>query len=131
MELVLNRLIFTNKTTIGELFLNKKFECYTLEDVIRNEKINGETAIPKGSYKVIIDRSIRFGRDMPHIIDVPNFTGIRIHAGNTHKDTKGCILVGKFKGNNYIANSVLAFESLFQKMKDAISNKEEITININ
>ena len=90
MELTLTRTDFTNDSTIGELSVNGKFECFTLEDKVRPVKIKGMTAIPAGAYEVVINFSERFQRPLPLLLNVPNFDGIRIHAGNTAKDTEGC-----------------------------------------
>lgn len=117
MELLLKRIHKTDNSTIGELSINGKFECYTLEDVERVVKIKSETAIPKGKYKVVITPSNRFKRDLPLLLNVPNFEGVRIHAGNTNHDTEGCILVGKTRTTDFIGSSRKAFESLFAKMK--------------
>jgi Family of unknown function (DUF5675) len=130
MKLVLIREIFTHESTIGVLSVDGKFECYTLEDRVRPVKVAKKTAIPMGTYKVIVDYSNRFRRDMPHVLDVPNFKGIRIHSGNTAADTEGCILVGQIKGKNYIGGSRLAYKPLFKKINDAFQQKEEITIEI-
>ena len=118
--------------TIGEMFINGEFKCYTLEDVVRpdGEKIYGETAIPAGSYRVTITHSNRFGRDLPLVNDVPNFSGIRIHPGNTAADTHGCILVGLSKSENFIGQSRLAFEGIFAQIRDAIEHGEEVQIEI-
>ena len=86
--------------TLGKLYLNKVFFCHTLEDKDRKlednktGKVYGETAIPRGKYKVVIDFSHRFKQEMPHVLGVPSFDGIRIHPGNTAADTHGCVLVG-------------------------------------
>ena len=80
--------------TTGELYVDGKFVCYTLEDAIRKEKIKGVTAIPAGTYDVIINMSTRFKRLMPLLLNVPDFEGVRIHPGNTAEDTEGCIRVG-------------------------------------
>lgn len=129
MELKLKRLHFTKKSTIGELYINGKFECYTLEDVERKEKVYGETAIDKGTYQVVVTYSNAFKQMMPLLLNVPKFKGIRIHSGNTAKNTLGCILVGQTKSVDFIGNSRLAYKSLFSKIKEA-SKKEKIYITI-
>jgi len=126
MKLHLKRLHRTDKSTIGELTIDGKFECYTLEDIERDVKIKAETAIPKGTYKVIINQSNRFKRLMPLLLNVPNFEGVRIHAGNTNHDTEGCILVGRTRGVDFIGQSRKAYDSLFKKMQEA----KEITLTI-
>ena len=126
MKIEIKRLIKTENSTIGELTIDGKFECYTLEDKERDVKIKGETAIPKGTYKVIINQSNRFKKLLPLLLSVPNFEGVRIHPGNTNHDTEGCILVGRTKSKDFIGQSRKAFESLFAKMKVA----KEITLII-
>jgi hypothetical protein len=126
MKLQLRRITKTDKSTIGELYINGKFECYTLEDKERDVKIKNETAIPKGTYKVIINRSNRFKIDLPLLLNVPNFEGIRIHTGNSNHDTEGCILVGTSRTTDFIGNSRKAFKSLFDKMKLATNIEIEI-----
>lgn len=126
MKLHLKRLHRTDKSTIGELTIDGKFECYTLEDIEREVKIKAETAIPKGTYKVIINQSNRFKRLMPLLLNVSNFEGVRIHAGNTNHDTEGCILVGRTRGVDFIGQSRKAYDSLFKKMQEA----KEITLTI-
>jgi len=126
MKLELKRLHRTDNSTIGELTIDGKFECYTLEDKERDVKIKGETAIPKGTYKVIINQSNRFKKLLPLLISVPNFEGVRIHPGNSNHDTEGCILVGMNRSLDYITKSRKAFDSLFKKMQGA----KNITITI-
>lgn len=126
MKLHLKRLHKTDKSTIGELTIDGKFECYTLEDIERDVKIKSETAISKGTYTVIINQSNRFKRLMPLLLNVPNFEGVRIHAGNTNHDTEGCILVGRTRGVDFIGQSRKAYDSLFKKMQEA----KEITLTI-
>lgn len=120
----------SKRSTIGKLYINNIFECYTLEDVERKEKIKNETAIPKGTYTVIITKSNRFKRDLPLLLNVLNFEGIRIHSGNTNHDTEGCILVGKTRGVDIVNKSKIAFNSLFSKLQIAYKNKQKIIINI-
>lgn len=126
MKLLLKRLHRTDVSTIGELYVDGVFECYTLEDIEREVKIKSETAIPKGKYKVMITMSNRFKRQMPLLLNVPNFSGVRIHAGNTNHDTEGCILVGQTRSKDFIGKSRKAFDNLFKKMQKAKS----ITIEI-
>lgn len=127
MKIQIKRLHKTKNSTIGELTINGKFECYTLEDIEREVKIKSETAIPKGTYKVIINQSNRFKRLMPLLLKVPNFEGVRVHAGNTNHDTEGCILVGRTRGVDFIGQSRKAYDSLFKKMQEA---KEDISLTI-
>jgi hypothetical protein len=114
LELIVRRKIFGEHCTIGELYRDGLRLCYTLEDVVREgEKIPGATAIPAGTYGVVVNWSNRFGRFMPLLLKVPNFEGVRIHCGNTDKDTEGCILVGRGTGDNCITESRAAFDALF------------------
>lgn len=130
MKLQIVRDIFTDKSTTGKLYVNGKFECYTLEDVIREQKIFGETAIPYGVYPIILDLSYRFKKILPHILDVPEFEGIRIHTGNTPEDTHGCILVGMTRKQDWIGQSQIAFKFLMEKLEEAYDRKETITLEI-
>lgn len=135
MFLKLIRKEFTADSTVGELYVNDIFQCYTLEDVIRDGnifevKVQDKTAIPEGMYAVVIDFSNRFQREMPHVLDVLNFTGIRIHAGNDSEDTSGCILVGETKGVNFVGNSRKAFDKFLPKLMAASHDGEKIVIEI-
>ena len=94
MKLLLLRTKYTDVSTRGVMLINDTYFGYTLEDYARNtKKIMHETAIPPGVYEIKVDYSPRFKRLMPRILNVPGFTGIRIHGGNTHKNTSGCPLV--------------------------------------
>lgn len=132
MKLTLTRKNFSSDSTIGELAINGKFECYTLEDVVRPNgvKIYGETAIPAGNYKVDITFSPRFKTMLPLLIDVPNFIGIRIHPGNSAGDTDGCILVGQTRSTDFIGNSRAAFNALFAQLQAAKAAGEDIAITV-
>lgn len=117
--------------TIGLLTVDGTNECFTLEDAVRTgEKVYGATAIPAGAYNVVITPSNRFKRDLPLLENVPNFEGVRIHAGNTAADTEGCILVGSSKGPDAVYESRKAFESLFNKIKAALDAGEKVTLEI-
>jgi len=126
MIITIKRLYRSENSTIGEMTVDGKWECYTLEDKERDVKIKSETAIPKGTYKVIINQSNRFKKLLPLLLKVPNFEGVRIHPGNSNHDTEGCILVGRTRSKDFIGQSRKAFESLFAKMKLA----KEITLII-
>lgn len=125
-----------DKATIGRLSINGVFQCLTLEDVDRRlenggEKIPCQTAIPRGRYRVIIDYSAHFNKSLPHVMDVPGFVGVRIHPGNTDKDTEGCILVGDQQINDdFISNSRLAFDRLFEILTEALAHGEDIVLEI-
>ena len=129
MILQLKRKIFTDDSTIGELSIDGVFICYTLEDKVRDTKIQNVTAIPYGKYEVIINFSNRFQQYMPLLLNVPNYAGIRIHSGNKSTHTEGCILVGSSKSLNFIGNSRATYRSLFARMK-LVEKKEKIFINI-
>jgi hypothetical protein len=151
MELVLPREPSAHGATYGKLAVDDQHECETLEDTIREQigvpvehwKIPGATAIPAGRYRVTIDFSKRFKRLMPHILDVPGFDGIRIHAGNISAQTEGCILVGRGRqdfGKTLstetsapvpgVVMSIPAFDSLWTLLRVAFSRGEEIWITI-
>lgn len=133
MELLSRRFEYGTNYTISRLYVNGVYECYVLEDVVRGPgiKVPGQTAIPAGTYNVIIDFSDHFGRDFPHILDVPMFDGIRIHSGNTDADTEGCLLLGQtWNGGDGVYNSRLAFNAFFPKLQAAINAGEEVTIEI-
>jgi hypothetical protein len=130
MELDLRRVELSSVCTIGELYVDGEFECYTLEDAVRDRKIPGETAIPAGRYQVILSWSPRFRRILPLLVDVPGFEGIRIHPGNTAADTEGCILVGQARGAAAVFQSRGAFEGLFLKLEAATIVGREIWITI-
>ena len=135
MKLILHRQIFSDKSSVGTLYVNGLKECHTLEDRDRHledggEKVYGETAIPRNTYKVVITYSNRFKQPMPLLVDVPGFEGIRIHPGNTDQNTEGCILVGVGIGQDRLYNSRQAYERLFNKLEAAEALGEEITIEI-
>jgi len=119
MLIEVKRFEFKDTHTVGKMYVDGIYECYTLEDAVRNgTKVLGKTAIPIGTYKLIIDASTRFKQDMPHILNVPDFTGVRIHAGNTSADTDGCILLGStWAGKDFIGNSKIAYKKFFDKLK--------------
>ena len=138
MTLTLDRKYKLPTYTIGKLYIDGEYFCDTLEDKdrgltdnmtvseISKIKIKKETAIPTGTYKITITYSNRFKKNMPLINDVKGFEGIRIHSGNTDKDTEGCILVGfnKIKGN------VINSRDTYNKLFSILSKSNNITITI-
>lgn len=132
MEIDLERVKLAPDHTIGKLYVNGVFECYTVEDVVRpyGEKVYGKTAIPKGRYRVVITYSNRFKVQMPLLVNVPMFEGIRIHPGNTAADTDGCILPGKVKTATGVAQSRVAYNALFDKIDKALKGKADVWITI-
>ena len=102
MELILQRTRLRDDYTTGQLYIDGEYFCFTLEDKVREEngvpvekwKVKGETAIPQGFYELGVEHSPRFGSGTITIKRVPGFDFIRIHTGNSSKDTEGCILVG-------------------------------------
>ena len=130
MNLKLIREPTVNGATFGSLFIDGQFQCFTLEDAIREDstvpisvwKVKGQTAIPSGWYRVDITYSNRFKRLMPIICDVPGFTGIRLHWGATIAHTEGCPLVGRARRGSEIRESRLAFEALFPLLVAALDH---------
>ena len=135
MELKLNRIFLGSSATIGELLVNDKYLCDTLEDRVRpeGEKVYGKTAIPEGAYEMVLSYSPRFKKILPEILNVPNFTGIRMHCGNSSADSSGCVLIGTWDGEkeDWISDSRIAFEKLMSLLQKAEDKKESITITIN
>lgn len=134
MELLLRRRPSKAGCTISELFINgaKERECYVLEDVVRANKVPGETAIPAGRYHIIFTFSVRFGCILPELLSVPGFVGIRIHSGNTAKDTEGCLIPGKkvSADGTAVTFSRIACALLFAEMLKAYNAHEDIWITV-
>ena len=126
----LERIYLKETYTIGRLFIDDIFFCDTLEDTYRDlakeQKIAGKTAIPCGVYKVILSSSNKFKKVLPELLNVPNFTGIRIHNGNSIEDTEGCILVGKNKVKGGLIESKNALDNLMDKLEV----RENLSINV-
>lgn len=130
MIIRLERDVLTPEFTLGNLLIDGTPECFTVEDAVREVKVHGKTAIPAGRYQVIITNSPRFKRPLPLLLNVPGFEGIRIHPGNDAGDTEGCILPGKVRTVDGVAQSRDAFIALHQQIADALVAKEEVWIEI-
>ena len=141
MNILLKRIAKKETYTIGKLYIDNVYFCDTIEDKdrglnqnmsindIKKKKVYGETAIPTGTYSLIIDYSNRFKRRMAHILNVPGYEGIRIHTGNTAKDSLGCIIVGKNKVVGKVVESKITYDKLFPLLEKAYKeSKINITI---
>lgn len=141
MLLELKRVNSNETSTLGELYIDGVFFSNTMEDTDRNLnqfqsieeikrlKIHGLTAIPTGTYEVIVSYSNRFQMYLPLLLSVPGYDGIRMHPGNKAEDTEGCILPGVKLNDNFVTKSRITFASLFSKLKQA-ATKEKIHITI-
>ena len=141
MDLLLERKYLKKDYTIGTLSINGKYFCDILEDTVRDInkdgtfncgefKIKGHTAIPYGKYEVVITYSPKFKRELPLLLNVPHFEGIRVHRGNSKQDTEGCLLTGENKEKGKVINSTKYEKELVRILKEAVSKKEKITIEI-
>lgn len=138
MEILVKRIALRSSYTIGKMYIDGKYFCDVIEDKVidinksgkfegKETKVYGESAIPYGKYKVTLTLSPRFKRFLPEIHDVPHFTAIRIHAGNTAKDSHGCLIVGENKEVGKVLNSRFWEKKLVELIKGC---KESITIEI-
>jgi hypothetical protein len=141
MKLLLERKWPKSTYTIGRLYVDGELFCNTLEDRVADinkngvfdgdeKKIYSETAIPYGTYKVVYEWSPRFGRNLPRLLNVPSFSGILIHSGNTAKDSSGCILVGLNKQVGRLERSRYFSDELNKRVDAAQRRGEPITIDI-
>jgi hypothetical protein len=142
MKLILQRRFTGKDYTIGSLYVNGEYFCDTLEDTdrglnssmssedIRQKKVVHETAIPTGEYKVIVNLSPAKKRMLPRLLDVPGFSGILIHRGNTKNDSSGCILLGENKVKGKVINSTQYEKRLVEILTKVQEDGEEISIEI-
>lgn len=127
MQLRLIREPSAGGATLGVLFVDGRYFAFTLEDEVREQagvpvalwKVPGQTAIPAGRYPVRVSWSPRFRRPLPELLDVPGFTGVRIHRGNRPEDTDGCILVGYDRAAGAVLQSTPAEEELVARLTAA------------
>lgn len=138
MQIKVIREEFTDASTISSCYVDGVKVCYILEDKVREIpgkavsewKVQGRTAIPRGTYSVVVNASVRFKRDLPLLIDVPGYSGVRIHPGNCADDTEGCLLPGLTKSENFVSKSRDAFDALFKLISDAYAKGEHIMLSI-
>ncbi|MDX9883500.1 MAG: DUF5675 family protein [Prolixibacteraceae bacterium] len=136
-DLNLLRISDDGKTTVGLLFVNNRFYCYTLEDARHDVKIPGETRIPAGTYLINFRRELteltrKYRTLYPdwfsfhlELNDVPGFGQVYIHNGGTHNDTDGCILVSDSiqvqDNNTMLTNSRITFRRLYEFISQQLS----------
>lgn len=134
MELLLERKYLKAAYTIGCLSIDGTRFCDTLEDRVRDlsreTKVAGATAIPAGRYQVVVSHSPRFGRELPRLLEVPGFTGILIHRGNTAADTAGCILVGENREQGMVVDSTSCELRLTELVRRAQSAGARVFITV-
>ena len=149
MELILKRTAKRDGYTIGKLYIRRRvvdeylpatedtYLCDTLEPTWRDigrgrpgQKIEGKTAIPEGRYPVVITCSPKFGKWLPLLVGVPLFKGVRIHAGNSARDTQGCILVGLNTQRGRLTYSLFMLNRLKEKIVEAKAHGEGVWITI-
>lgn len=151
MELFLLRTSGGKESTLGQLYINKKPECFSLEDQFQEVKVKDETRIPNRRYKLglrEVDSPMtkRYRKKYPwftfhiQVMDVPDFENVYIHSGVTDDHTSGCILVGDALYNNQakvdkyengaLMYSSQAYERVYKKITNALMNSEEVTLDI-
>ena len=142
LHLTLFRKWKNTEYTIGQLFAGGRLICNTVEDSdrglnmymkeaeIKRIKIQNETAIPVGTYKLAVSVSTKFKRKLIEVLNVPGYSGIRFHKGNTAKDSAGCIIPGENKVKGGVINSTHYEELLTSMVESALNNKEETYLTI-
>lgn len=152
MHIITERIAKKDAYTISNMYIDGVKFCNVLEDKdrgltsdmseedIKSIKVHGKTAIPTGTYNITLDVvSPKFSKykqyqfcngKLPRLIDVPGYSGVLIHIGNTEVDTDGCLLVGQNNVVGKVTNSTATFKALYDKMLEAVNRKENITITI-
>lgn len=128
--------------TIGQLYAGGRLICNTVEDAdrglnmhmseaeIKKIKIHSETAIPTGTYKLAVTMSPKFGRKLIEVLNVPGYLGIRVHKGNSAKDSAGCVIPGNNTEKGKVTNSTKYEELLTSMVDSAIKNGEDAYLTI-
>lgn len=129
MNLRVLRLETDEHRTIGALFIENRFDAYVLEDSVHLAP-GSKGCIPKGVYRVVITPSQRFGRPLPLLVNVPGFDGIRIHPGNTDKDTAGCLLLGRSRGTDSVVESAVACAQTQRQIQAALDKHQDVWISV-
>ena len=136
MKIVQTRYEFGHDYTISNCEFGKYMKCYILEDIDRHlednpdAKNHGASAIPRGIYQVLITYSNRFKKPLIQLMDVPGFTGIRCHPGNTSADTEGCLLPGSTHGPAWVGNSRATYAMIHHLVEKVLDSGKEVTWEI-
>lgn len=141
MDITVFRVRFHETRTVGQLYIDGQFFCFTLEDKVREVKgkpvkdwkVQDETAIPEGKYRIVLENSKKFGPDTITLRNVPDFTSIRIHSGNTEYHTEGCIILGyrlNHDGTIKFGTTRPAVRDLKEKIKKALQKGQKVYITI-
>lgn len=142
MEITLDRAWKKDGYTISRLFINGERICEALEDTdrglkqsmslaeVKKLKIYGKTAIPSGRYKVVMSYSPKFKKVLPEVLDIVGYSNVRIHAGNTAKDTLGCVLPGLNVRKGAVLYSTKWTNVIISEISSAIKRGEEVWLNI-
>ena len=145
MKLQVVRHQFGTDATNGMLFINGIFECYTLEDQYQAVKVMHETCIPEGEYAIEFRKTGGFHAKyteryknahygMLHVQNVPNFTYILIHTGNTDEHTSGCLIVGESQQDldvskdGFIGSSAVAYKKMYRKVAGELLQGKPVSI---
>lgn len=138
MELLLQRVTLSQRSSIGKIIMSGHQVFTSLEPVMREVagqditqwKVPGYTAIPVGTYSIKMQPSARFKMDTPHLQNVPGFDAIEMHVGNFPNNTEGCILIGMAAESDYISDSTLACSKLYPLIAAAQAQSKPVTITI-
>lgn len=143
MNVTLNRIIYRDFSTIGLIGVDGVFNCFSLEDKKRQEKIKGATCIPSGRYKIELrqeghihehyKKQYNWHKGVLWLKDVPNFQYIYIHIGNFPQDTEGCILTGieYTAGKDMITGSRLAYKPLYLQILTELEKGNDVYMIVN
>lgn len=123
-ELLVNREKQTDDATLGQFYWQETFLYYSCEPLQRAVKIMGETAIPCGRYQILMQFSPHFGKEMPHLQDVPDFIGVMIHPFNFPTESEGCIGIGLIPFTDGVGDSKAAFNDFVPRLEQALLNGE-------
>lgn len=120
MNIIVKRKWLTHRSTIGEMWIDGVFACFTLEPPKRDGDVKPR-AIPVGSFVLTIRASARFKRMMPHVENVPGFEAVEIHWGNFAHDTEACLLVGQVRSEDFIGNSRVTFIKIMEQLEAGVA----------